>query len=148
MYSSDLARAVETARIAFEGSHIPLHQDVRLRECHYGELDGTAASGLERRNHIHTPFPGGESYEDVVARTADFLQDMAFRHEGERILLVSHSANRWALQHLLNGGPLEDVVDAPFDWQPGWEFTLAVSPGWRDHGSQRAAARSLTVAAP
>jgi hypothetical protein len=29
------------------------------------------------------------------------------------------------LQHLLDGTPLADVVTAPFDWQPGWEWTLA-----------------------
>ncbi|MEV0586488.1 hypothetical protein [Nonomuraea sp. NPDC050310] len=38
------------------------------------------------------------------------------------LLVIAHSANRWALQHLLNGIPLEDLVNAPFTWQPGWTF--------------------------
>jgi broad specificity phosphatase PhoE len=35
--TSDLARAVETAAIAFAGSSIPVTRDARLRECNYGE---------------------------------------------------------------------------------------------------------------
>ncbi|HKS92291.1 MAG TPA: histidine phosphatase family protein [Tepidiformaceae bacterium] len=124
VYLSDLARAVETATIAFEGSSIPLYQDARLRECNYGQLDGTPSIGLNRRSHIVEPFPGGQSYRDVTAQMAAFLHDIQSRHEGERILLISHSANRWALEHLLNNIPLEDLIDAPFEWQEGWEFTL------------------------
>jgi hypothetical protein len=40
------------------------------------------------------------------------------------VLLIAHSANRFALDHLLGGRPLADVVDAPFDWRPGWEYEL------------------------
>src|SRR5207245_9439562 len=36
VFTSDLARAVETARIAFAGTSIPIHEDARLRECNYG----------------------------------------------------------------------------------------------------------------
>jgi len=124
VYSSDLARAVETARIAFAASPVPLFQDARLRECHYGELDGTPSTGLDRQSHIDEPFPGGQSYREVTREMAAFLRDIQSRHEGERILLISHSANRWALEHLLNNIPLEDLIDAPSAWQPGWEFVL------------------------
>ena len=41
------------------------------------------------------------------------------------MLVIAHSANRWAMQHLLDGTPLEQLVVAPFAWQPGWEWTLA-----------------------
>jgi hypothetical protein len=44
--------------------------------------------------------------------------------DGERVLVIAHSANRWAIQHLLHGTPLADVIEAPFDWQPGWEYVL------------------------
>ncbi len=128
VYSSDLARAVETARIAFEESSIPLYQDARLRECNYGELDGTPSIGLNRRSHIEEPFRGGQSYREVTTQMAAFLRDMQRVHDGERILLISHSANRWALEHLLNNIPLEDLIDGPFTWQEGWEFT--VSANW------------------
>ena len=65
-----------------------------------------------------------ESYRDVVDAAAGFLDDVRRDHDGERVLVIAHSANRWALQHLLDGVPLEHLVDAPFDWQPGWEWTI------------------------
>ena len=40
VFSSDLERAAETARIALAGSQIPLLYDWRLRECDYGENNG------------------------------------------------------------------------------------------------------------
>ena len=75
---SDLERALETVRIAFEGSPIPVVVDERLRECNYGRLNGMPRARLdaERAAHIDEPWPGGESYRDVVQRTASFLDDL------------------------------------------------------------------------
>lgn len=128
--TSDLRRAVETAEIAFAGSAIPIEQDARLRECDYGALNGAPVARLaaERSRRVDEPFPGGESYRQVVERTRDLLRDLSAARDGSRVLLISHSANRWALQCLLGGVALGDLVDAPFDWQPGWEFTLPT--GW------------------
>lgn len=126
VYTSDLGRALETAELAFAGTSIAVHLDARLRECDYGELNGRPVAEIdaERVRRIEEPFPGGESYGDVVARTRSFLDDLRARHDGERVVAIAHSANRWALQHLLQGTPLADLVAAPFDWQPGWEFRL------------------------
>jgi broad specificity phosphatase PhoE len=138
IFSSDLGRAVETVEIAFAGSGIPVHLDARLRECNYGEWNGmpVARLAVERRRRIWAPFPGGESYLDVVDRVADLLADLARDREGRRVLLVGHSATRWALDHLLAGVPLEDLVDAPFEWREGWRFLLP--GGWRQPPRQRA----------
>jgi alpha-ribazole phosphatase/probable phosphoglycerate mutase len=38
--------------------------------------------------------------------------------------VVGHTATRWALDHLLTGVRLEDLVDAPFEWQEGWDYRL------------------------
>jgi broad specificity phosphatase PhoE len=126
VFSSDLGRAIETAEIAFAGSELSPHHDWRLRECNYGELNGAPVADIEaeRVRRIEEPFPGGESYQQVVERTRDFLNDLFPELDGARVLLIAHSANRWALQHLLLGAPLEKVVEAPFDWQEGWEYAL------------------------
>jgi alpha-ribazole phosphatase/probable phosphoglycerate mutase len=33
-------------------------------------------------------------------------------------------ATRWALDHHLNGVPLETLVAADFAWQEGWEYQV------------------------
>jgi broad specificity phosphatase PhoE len=129
-FVSDLARAVETAEIALAGSGLPRFQDARLRECDYGELNGMPVARLaaDRARHVEEPWPGGESYRQVVERTREFLREVAAGWSGRRVLVIAHSANRWALQHLLEGADLRELVAAPFDWRPGWEFE--VPAGW------------------
>ena len=124
VFSSDLGRALETVAIAFGGSELPVFYDWRLRECDYGALNGAPAAELEVAKHVDVPFPGGESYRDVVARVERFLDDVRRGWDGKRVVAVSHAAPRWALQHLLDGAALEELVGARFDWQPGWTFRV------------------------
>lgn len=130
VYVSDLQRALETVRIAFADRPIPTHVDERLRECNYGRRNGMPREDLERErpDHLDVPWPGGESYRDVVGRTRSLLDDLLARHEGGRVLLVAHSANRLALDHLLLGHDLRTLVTEPFEWQPGWEYVLETVP--------------------
>lgn len=126
VFTSDLHRAVETARIAFGDTDIPVHQDPRLRECDYGKLNGhpVAEVVVVRAEHIDRPFPGGQSYNEVIDATREFLQELAAERDDQKIVIIAHSANRWALQVLLGGARVEDLVGAPFQWQPGWHFDL------------------------
>lgn len=126
VFTSDLARAVETTEIAFGGSGLPVHVDARLRECNYGELNGCPVEVLaaQRLRRIDEPFPGGQSYRQVIEATRSFLHDLASGWDGASVLVVAHSANRWALECLLSGGVIEELVVAPFEWQPGWHHTL------------------------
>ena len=126
VYTSDLNRAVETAAIAFPDGPPPLYQDLRLRECNYGELNGQPAElvAARRLRHIERPFAGGQSYRQVLDATDAFLRELAGKWDGRRILLIAHTANRWALDCLLGGASLEELLKVPFDWQPGWYYTL------------------------
>jgi alpha-ribazole phosphatase/probable phosphoglycerate mutase len=116
--------------LAFGARNVPIIQDVRLRECNYGELNGRPVAQLAplRRQHIETPFPGGQSYREVIDATRAFLRDLARDWDGRRVLVIAHSANRWALEYLLAGRAIEELVDAPFAWQEGWLYTLPA--GW------------------
>lgn len=126
VFCSDLRRAVETAEIAFAGTSMTIFQDACLRECNYGDFNGMHVERLhaERSSRVDSPFPGGESYRDCVARVAAFLRDVSRDRDGQRILAIGHSATRWALDCLLDGKRLEDIIDAPFNWQEGWEYVL------------------------
>ena len=127
---SDLARAVETAEIAFENAGLPVTLDWRLRELDYGELNGAPvdAVGRERLRRIDVPFPGGESYADATARVAEALGELTASRPGRRVLVIGHTATRWALDHLLEGRPLVELVAAPFGWREGWEYTAPRAP--------------------
>ncbi len=125
VFTSDLQRAVETASIAFQGHDIEVREDARLRECSYGRLNGAPVGDLDPRyRFIDQPYPGGESYRECVERMRGFLADVAAEFDGNRVLVIAHSAQRWALRHLLEGVPLEELVDAPFAWQEGWEYIV------------------------
>lgn len=124
--ASDLNRAVETAQIAFGDSGIPVRLDWRLRECNYGTMNGMSRSQLdaERRLRLDAPFPDGESWREAVERVTLFLEELVAERQNQRVLLIGHVATRWALDHVVHGQPLEDLIDAPFDWREGWEYVL------------------------
>jgi 2,3-bisphosphoglycerate-dependent phosphoglycerate mutase len=126
VFTSDLRRAVETAELAFDGTGIPVVADARLRECNYGELNGMARSQLEgdRAHHLDVPYPSGESWRAAIARVEGFLNEVASACDGQRLLLIGHVATRWALDHYVDGMPLERLVVEDFAWRPGWEYRL------------------------
>jgi alpha-ribazole phosphatase/probable phosphoglycerate mutase len=127
VFTSDLRRAVETAEIAFGDTPIPILHDWRLRECDYGERNGTMRNELERSRaeHLDQPYPAGESWRQATGRVRHFLDDLGVRWKSSRVLVIGHIATRWGLEHYLNGVPLEQLARAPFTWQPGWEYTLS-----------------------
>jgi len=126
VFSSDLSRAVETARVAFADSSVPILLDWRLRECDYGdETQGpVAVHHATRCDHIAVPYPSGESWEQAVDRVGRFLADLPPRWSQRRILVIGHVATRWGLDHHTTGVPLADLCAAGFEWQEGWEYRL------------------------
>ncbi|GIP40885.1 putative phosphatase PhoE [Paenibacillus sp. J31TS4] len=94
IYSSDLQRASRTAEIVGEALGKPVLLDRRLREKTHGRLDGTTlqerielwGSNWQQLDH------GEESREAVADRGTSFFTDMLEKHEGRRILVVTHGA--------------------------------------------------------
>jgi len=56
-----------------------------------------------QENSVIDKFPGGESYEDVKTRIADFINFLKENYEGKHIAIVAHKAPQLALDVLLNG---------------------------------------------
>jgi probable phosphoglycerate mutase len=102
VYSSDLARAMNTAEIVSErldGAPSVL-LDPGLREIDVGVLSGkdTPQLRLEHADYLDalradpwaTRRPGGESMEDLYGRSGASFQLMRERHPGERVLVFTH----------------------------------------------------------
>jgi 2,3-bisphosphoglycerate-dependent phosphoglycerate mutase len=134
VFCSDLARATQTAAIAFGGRDIPVLADWRLRECDYGRQSGSPAADVHgrRADYLDAPYPAGESWRQAVTRVGRFLDDLPLRWAGQRVLVIGHIATHWGLEHWLRGVPLEALaaITSPH-WRPGWEYVLGESPGSR-----------------
>jgi broad specificity phosphatase PhoE len=130
VFTSDLSRASESAKLTW-GEKYKIIQDPRLRECNYGDYNGKPSEIVEplQERSITTPMPHGESYEDVKARIADFLNDLRQNYDGKHIAIVAHKAPQLALDVLLRGMTWEEAFASDWrktqQWQPGWEYTLA-----------------------
>lgn len=126
IFCSDLQRSYKTGEIAFAGGVTPIIKDQRLRECNYGKMTRYPSEEVEREKAycIETPFLEGESYRDTAARMKDFLDDVKKKYDNQTILIIGHRATQYGLEHWINNIPLDKIVTAPWQWQPGWEYEL------------------------
>lgn len=93
--SSDLSRARETAEIIAKKLNMPIaHFDQRIREISCGQIEGTTeAERLKKWGADWRSLDlGMEAPEDVAARGMAFIEEIAARYSGKRILMVSHGA--------------------------------------------------------
>jgi len=125
IFCSNLERSYKSAEIAF-GNKFPIIRDTRLNECNYGDLTQYSSEevDLEKPKRIKNPFPNGESYEQTLERIKSFLQDLLKNYNGKRVMIVGHRATQYGLEHWIKKLPLEQVIPAPWKWQPGWEYDL------------------------
>lgn len=118
VYSSDLARARETATAVADAIGLPLAFEPGLRERYYGAFEGLTHHDLERdypeafarwrARDVDFDLPGGgESLRRFHARIQGVLFDIARRHEGQRIVAVTHGGVLDSVSRIATGGPLE-----------------------------------------
>jgi broad specificity phosphatase PhoE len=92
IYSSDLARAQETARIVAESKGLEVTAVPDLRERNFGTWEGlTDQKILERFPDARSGSWGdGETKEEMTARVLAALQQIATAHPDGRVLVVTH----------------------------------------------------------
>ncbi|WP_241248907.1 histidine phosphatase family protein [Rhodococcus sp. X156] len=113
--SSDLTRAADTARHLVELVDVPLRHDPRLRETFLGEWQGLTHSEVEQgwpgglghwRTDVRYVPPGGESKEQVAARSVAVVQEIEpSTWDAHPVVLVAHGGLILALAAALLGLP-------------------------------------------
>jgi len=112
VYSSDLQRAGETARIVADRLRLPVVQDADLREIDVGSWSGLT------RDEVRARYPDGfarwldgeighdgETREDLTDRVVSAVERIADAHPGETVLVVTHGGAIRALRRHAAGDP-------------------------------------------
>lgn len=139
VWSSDSARAVQTAEIVAGRLGLTVTTRKTLREINVGKLRGEPFSVpriCEVTDHwyageLDAAFPGGESGKDVVSRYATTLAEVADAHRGETVLVVGHQTAMgislptlatnlrpgFAREHGLDNGAYAELVADTDEWR-------------------------------
>ena len=147
VYSSDLARAWQTAQEIARGHALPVHPEPRLRERAFGHFEGRTFVDIERelpeqadrwrrRDPEFAPAGGGENLLEFRARVTQAVAELADRHPGELLLLVAHGG----VMDLLYRAATRQELQAPRTWQLGnaginrmlWTEQGLTLVGWAD----------------
>lgn len=123
-FSSPLIRAKETAEIVLRGRNVPIITDERLLEMSFGVCEGKENVFDDPENPIRTlflepekyvtPVEGGESFEQLFARTGEFLREVVkpLLEQGKDILIVGHGAMNSSIVCQVRGIPTEKFWSA------------------------------------
>jgi len=139
VYSSDLSRAMETARALAEREDHTVRPEPRFRERHYGLFQGmTAVEAQARYPEAHAryiardpdyDFETGEDMHAFAARIFDGFRWIARHHEDQTVLVACHSGVLDILYRRATGRPFSTprdfaIPNAALNW-----FTLD-DRGW------------------
>ena len=124
VYSSDLLRAAETARIIATPHALAVTLAPQLRERHFGGVQGLTWEEAEQRfpedyGPLRARVPdavppeGGESLTVFSARIVGYLNELGQRHPGETLLVVCHGGCLDVAYRAATGKPLAAARDFP-----------------------------------
>ena len=97
IYSSDLARARETAELVGERLGLPVVLDPDLREKDWGTWEGLTSVERDRVEFV------GESTQAHQERILGVLRRIAERHPDGRVLVVTHGGSMRRVQAAVTG---------------------------------------------
>ena len=135
VFSSDLARALQTARPIAARHRLPVESVPALREIDFGAWEGRALSALwaEERaaaqaweaDITHTPASFSESFAQLERRVLDWWR--ALQHPTGDIAVVAHRGSLAVLSAAITGRSIEAAFADRL--QPGGYSTVATSKG-------------------
>ncbi len=99
-FSSDLTRAMATARAIVNNHSVEIQKNTNLREMNYGLAEGMTYNELKAAYPniaasifnftTEISFPEGETFPDFVTRAETFLDSLSTYKEDQTVLVVSH----------------------------------------------------------
>ncbi|MCR5798047.1 MAG: histidine phosphatase family protein [Eubacterium sp.] len=119
-FCSPLVRARETAEILLEGTGVPIVFDKRLLEMKFGIYEGVNGGYDDPECPVNvlfrspekykTPVEGGESLDELFARTGEFLREEVEPRiaKNENVLIVAHGALNCSIICQVKDIPVED----------------------------------------
>jgi len=135
LYSSDLARAYQTARAVSARLGLEIRLRSALRERFQGRLEGLLSEEARRLYpDFDAPEVGRESLAALKARAARGIGEVLAEGRGKRLIVVSHGGLiRAYLEHLMeNGAPVTPVNPANtsvtlIQWRDGIPEVIALN---------------------
>lgn len=119
--TSPLARCTDFAHVLGQRYLIPVTQDARVREIHFGEWEDRSAAELMQtdadalsrfwHNPLSYPPPHGEYLLDFEARVLSAWHDIRQQYSGKRILLITHSGVIRVIMCHIQQHPLERLLE-------------------------------------
>ena len=118
IFSSPLERAVETAEFIAEPFNLQVNIEAGMNELDFGSWAGVRFRDLHNlpdwhsynKNRSLSSAPGGETLCNVQSRAWTSLRNIAERHDGGTVAVVSHGDVIRALLILLLGMPLDYIL--------------------------------------
>jgi len=131
IYTSDLARARQTAEAIAALQKLPVHLDTRLREINLGEWEGMLVdtisaryAGLWQQRQVdpaRMQAPGGETAGQVLLRITAALDDISLGYPSARVLIVSHGLALATILCTVRGIPIGQAYqNIPENADPLW----------------------------
>ena len=114
VYCPSSPRHIESASLICDFFKLPAPvTDSRLNAVNYGQFKGLPMSSLlPAHTYIETPYSGGESWLECLARWRSFFEEVLKPHDGHPVLLAGQT--RAAIRmcsHLCEGMDLAKAVD-------------------------------------
>lgn len=124
IYSSDLIRAVNTAKCVADKTGLEIIKTERLRELYAGHWDGAPFDEINnnyaddwniwREDIGNSRCSGGESIKELGERILSVLTDIAEQNDGKTVLISTHATPIRVTQCLIKGLPLVEMKNIPW----------------------------------